>query len=495
MLAFIAKNLNDIVYLSLLLFSVFIGPYYRKLKTIEAKKWAGTILGLSLIVTVSGYSSVHPILSGLLGILAIKAATIKYCHVVTFFLMFGYLFFFRLADKFGFSLSSGQTNLIEMIIVLRVVGVAFEMNGSWLALAKTKNKDEKEDQKEKSVKDRDDDFLELINPNIVDLFHYSFNYIGLLTGPYYRYRTFDDYFHLPYSKYVDCFGFTINTLKTVPLYISLYLAFSNLWPLDYILTEEHNNRNFLYRMLYPWVLFAAFRQRIYSGMTLAESVCTSAGLGAYPVQGRNRTGHGPTVGYLKLKQMSEEEAKSAEYDFNTVESMDVWGCETVVTLRDSMKVWNKAVQYWVAMVVYKRFPVKILKIHAALFVSVIWHGFHAGYFFCIYFCPFYLMAEDIYYKLYYKDATGMKKKIIGFIMWFLRSHSESYQAAAFLLLSFDRIWIYYSSVYHYWYGVWFTFLILGMVLNQVHRTTRPKKIKEEKKEEEKKEEEKKEEFK
>lgn len=56
-------------------------------------------------------------------------------------------------------------------------------------------------------------------------------------------------------------------------------------------------------MLYPWALFAAFRQRIYSGMTLAESVCTSAGLGAYPVEGRNRTGHGPTVGYLKLKQM------------------------------------------------------------------------------------------------------------------------------------------------------------------------------------------------
>lgn len=58
---------------------------------------------------------------------------------------------------------------------------------------------------------------------------------------------------------------------------------------------------------------------------------------------------------------SEEEAKKKEYDFKTMESMDVWGCESVVTLRDSMKVWNKAVQYWVAMVVYKRFPVKILK--------------------------------------------------------------------------------------------------------------------------------------
>ncbi|XP_052759265.1 lysophospholipid acyltransferase 7 [Galleria mellonella] len=482
MLSFVTKNLNDIIYLALLLSSVAIGPYYRSLKSIETKKWVGSWLGILLILIVSGYNAIHPILSAVLGILAIKLVTVKYCHIVSFFFMFGYLFFFRLANKFGLPLPSGQTNLIEMILVLRIVGVAFEINGSWLAMKKAKKKEnELDNSKDAEMIQKDDEFLELINPSLLDLFHYSFNYVGLLTGPYYRYRTFDDYFHLPYSKYADCMGFTINTLKTVPLYISLYLALSNLWPLEYVLSEDHNNRSFIYRMLYPWALFTAFRQRIYSGMTLAESVCTSAGLGAYPVEGQNRTGHGPTVGYMKIKKMTDEEAKIAQYDFNTVESMDVWGCETVVTLRDSMKVWNKAVQYWVAMVVYKRFPIKPLKIHAALFVSVIWHGIHAGYFFCIYFCPFYLMAEDIYYKLYYKPATGLKKNIIGFIMWFLRSHSESYQAAAFLLLTFDRIWIYYSSMYHYWYGVWFTFLVLGLILNQIYGRPKRLQVEEEKK--------------
>ncbi|CAH2037622.1 unnamed protein product, partial [Iphiclides podalirius] len=253
------------------------------------------MLGILLIAIVSGCSAIHPILSALLGIILIKVATVRYCHIITFFFMFGYLFFFRLADKFGLPLSSGQTNLIEMIIVLRVVGVAFEINGSWLAVGEGKKNENVNKSESKGVKERDDDFLEIINPSFVDLFHYSFNYIGLLTGPYYRYRTFDDYFHLPFSKYVDCTGFTINTLTKVPVYVSLYLALSNVWPLEYILSEDHNNRSFLYRMLYPWALFAAFRQRIYSGMTLAESVCTSTGLGAYPVEGRNRTGHGPTV--------------------------------------------------------------------------------------------------------------------------------------------------------------------------------------------------------
>lgn len=57
-------------------------------------------------------------------------------------------------------------------------------------------------------------------------------------------------------------------------------------------------------------------------------------------------------------------------------------------------------------------------------------------------------------------------------MWFLRSHSESYQAAAFLLLTFDRIWTYYSSVHHYWYGVWLVFLIVGLILQKAQQILR-----------------------
>lgn len=77
MWSFISKNKNDIIYLSLLLFSVVIGPHYRRLKTVEGKKWAGSILGLLLICIVSGYSAAHPICSALFGITAIKYATQK----------------------------------------------------------------------------------------------------------------------------------------------------------------------------------------------------------------------------------------------------------------------------------------------------------------------------------------------------------------------------------------------------------------------------------
>lgn len=34
--------------------------------------------------------------------------------------MFGYLLFFRMSDKFGFTIPPGHTNMVQMIITLKV---------------------------------------------------------------------------------------------------------------------------------------------------------------------------------------------------------------------------------------------------------------------------------------------------------------------------------------------------------------------------------------
>lgn len=77
MLSFITKNLNDIIYLLLLLLSVGIGPYYRSLPNVNIKKWVGTLLGILLILVVSGYNSLHPFISVLLGIISIRVFTVR----------------------------------------------------------------------------------------------------------------------------------------------------------------------------------------------------------------------------------------------------------------------------------------------------------------------------------------------------------------------------------------------------------------------------------
>lgn len=54
-------NTDDIIYLSLLLASIAFGQVYRQLKCPEARKWVGTVVGIGLIVAVSGIHVLHPL--------------------------------------------------------------------------------------------------------------------------------------------------------------------------------------------------------------------------------------------------------------------------------------------------------------------------------------------------------------------------------------------------------------------------------------------------
>jgi len=50
--------------------------------------------------------------------------------------------------------------------------------------------------------------------------------------------------------------------------------------------------------------------------------------------------------------------RTNEYNFETVHSLDIYGCELASTVREGMRAWNMTVQYWLATYVYKRLPFK-----------------------------------------------------------------------------------------------------------------------------------------
>jgi len=87
-------------------------------------------------------------------------------------------------------------------------------------------------------------------------------------------------------------------------------------------------------------------------------------------------------------------------DFETVHNMNVWEVETTPLVRDTIKMWNTCIQYWMAVHVYKRFPYKSLRTIITLFISAVWHGYAAGYYFCICQVPFYNPIENICIKFY-----------------------------------------------------------------------------------------------
>lgn len=186
-----------------------------------------------------------------------------------------YLLFFRMVGVIGLPVTGGHTNMIQMILTLKIIGFAFEKNSVSTKVQEAEKTGEKLDLTEAEKEIRKSSFI--------DIFHYCFNYIGLLTGPYFTYRTFYDYFNYPFYKHADCFKATLQKLAWVPLYAGLFLLTSYIWPSNYMETTEfYESRSVLYRLFYVWPTFFIFRMRIYCGITLAECICISAGLGCYP---------------------------------------------------------------------------------------------------------------------------------------------------------------------------------------------------------------------
>ena len=139
------------------------------------------------------------------------------------------------------------------------------------------------------------------------------------------------------------------------------------------------------------------------------------------------------------------DSEKHEYDFETIRNIDPYTTDTCWTFRESMKAWNICIQYWLAVNVYKRFPSKAYRTMATLMVSAVWHGIYSGYYFCIMAVPFYLPVEDLYTKLYRKDPTYSRNKmlVINVLTWISKFFAFSYMGIAFLLMTIDKIWFYY----------------------------------------------------
>lgn len=325
-----------------------------------------------------------------------------------------------------------------MIVTLKVAGLAFEVHNT--------ARHKRGDGNSAAVQELE---AAEVHPSFLDVFHYTFCYIGIMTGPYYTYRTYRDWLEYPFMSYAPCKSATIQKLKYVPMYAVLFLIASAIFPLKYAESEEfYNERSLWYRIWYISPTFFIFRMRLYIGMVLSECVCTMAGLGAYPEFTEPSSGHGPTKEFGKLKEIASNPllARKEKYSFETIHNIDTYGAEFVPTFRGGMKCWNMCVQYWLAVNVYKRLPKNPFRTVLTMMVSSIWHGVYAGYYLCLMSAPMYLPVEDVYVKIR-NGTTGLEAKAWIFFIWFFRMQAYAYMAIVFLLLHFDLTLKYWSSVY------------------------------------------------
>ncbi|CAB3361940.1 Hypothetical predicted protein [Cloeon dipterum] len=418
-------GIDDIIYIVLLLFAIGFGHVLKKIEDPEQRKWTASAVGFMIMLTVSGLHIIHPLFCIAINALIITYADKMKCHIFSFVFTFVYLFFFRTTIYFGIPYPPGHTNLIHMMLTLKLVGLSFEVHDTYKAKKNSSDKHE---------------FLKQ-EPTPTDIFHYSLCYIGLLAGPYYRYRTYYDFIYSPYWKYTDCTKQMTKRFLLAPMAAVIYIVFLNLFPWEYGQSDEFvYERPLWYRILYMLPQFLTFRMRLMTGMVLSECSCIIAGLGAYPTTTRPRTGTGPQD-YIKLLELDEhpEQLKKEDYNFDTVYNIDPWGVDFSPTVRTGMHCWNTTVQYWLAVYTYKRMSNKSLRTAFTMFISSYWHGVYIGYYLCLGSVPFYLPVEDIYDKLYRQPYSGTKRKIIDWIFWVPRLFAFSYMSLPFIYLYPDKI--------------------------------------------------------
>lgn len=164
------------------------------------------------------------------------------CHVSVFFFSFLYLFFFRSTIYFGIPYPPSHTNLVQMMLTLKIIGLAFEAHQSF----KLKHINEGDNRTEERISEDDHYKFDLA---FADIFHYIFNYCGVLTGnlcfklleiqtkqlflgPYFKYTTYLDHLHKPYHKYVNLKGSIIKRLYLLPFLAAVHLITNYVWPLS-----------------------------------------------------------------------------------------------------------------------------------------------------------------------------------------------------------------------------------------------------------------------
>ncbi|CAG0912539.1 unnamed protein product [Notodromas monacha] len=431
--------LHDFIYLGSLIFCIAFGEVLRKIKNPEKRKLVATFLGVLIVFLLSGTYIIHPILMVLVNATIITYVSQRWCHVASFFFSFSYLIFCRSFWYLGLSEIPDFLNAVVMLLTLRVVGLAFEKN---------RGPSEKHDYP---------------FPNFIDIVHYSCCYIGVLTGPYFRYSAYYDMLYSEHTSRVSCREAMLNRMMFVPMYLVLFFLTNYLFPVNTVESEEFSRRSWLYKFIFSNAVFFTFRMRMYSAFIISECVCINAGLGAYPKKFESKSGLGPTA---RTKELSGEE----EYDFETVKNIDAYGSDFAPTVREGMRWWNMTVQYWLAVNIYKGlagYP-KAFRVAATMMVSSIWHGVYAGYYLSLLTVPFIMVVEDLYERRLRNRLSETGKAVYDWVSLALKMQWFAYMGMAFLLLRVDK-------TLHYWSSVYFAGHLLIVFLYVLGRIAFPKK--------------------
>lgn len=451
---------EDFIYLSLLLTCIPFGHLVKLTQNRQLKTLLVLGAGLLVGLIVVGYKGLaHSFITITINYVLITVVGPRNCHVVSFIFVFAYLFFFRTCEWFGLPTPPPYSNALQLLVTLRTISVSFEIHDHH----ENQRKDEKDRTKSYHLKPT---FV----VTILDYYTYCYCYIGQLTGPFYTYRTYSDMIYVDGSN-ISTVWPAIRNLKILSIFLIPYLLLAKHFPLSYLNSDDYINHpwGLIYQLLLLLPTFSWFRWRFYFAWVLSESMCMTAGLGAYPFECNAKPAVGPTQ--QVPDQFDPVEAAKGNIDgdthsFSTIHNIDIYGVEMAPTMKYAMKKWNMTVQWWMATYVYKKMPLDSpqIRMFLLLFVSAYWHGVHPGYYLTFMSVPLVVIAETRMIKAIKPYLNSTQSYWLDWITWFCLYRSFEYTGIGFMLLKLDFILKVWLKMYFIGHLFIFAFILLPVFI-------------------------------
>ncbi|KAM4703518.1 lysophospholipid acyltransferase 7-like [Rhinophrynus dorsalis] len=421
----------------------------------QVKQRGGTALGVIFALLTCKIHILHSVIT-ILGTWVILKISPRSCHFLTLGWTFTHLLFFWTMDYFGLPAPTHFPVAMQMLLILKLVSLANDVQ----EFCRVKKQEVSSFSKPSVIG---------VIPNIPrlsEIFYYSYCYIGLMSGTFYRYKTYHDWLHQVDSVSIPSWKPMVSRLKPVPIFGVLGLIFYHYFPLEYVKTDEFYDCSFLYRLFYMVPIFFVFRMTFYVAWIVSECSCMAAAFGAYPVAAKSRPGGGPTVEYAPLERNTEGAKVDLEYDYETIKNVDCYEIEFCVKVKDGMRYWNRTVQWWLTQYIYKKSPVKSFLFGSAwtMLVSAFWHGLHPGYYLSFLTIPLCLASEGAMEAGVRRNLSDSGKMVFDWVHWFLKMRAYEYMCMGYVLLTFSDTVRYWSSIYFVVHVLAVVLLVLGQML-------------------------------
>uniref|UniRef100_A0A8R1I651 Lysophospholipid acyltransferase 7 n=1 Tax=Caenorhabditis japonica TaxID=281687 RepID=A0A8R1I651_CAEJA len=266
---------DDWIYTGLLLFSFGASCYVRK---IGNNILASGALGFAMAVFIIGSKIMYSLGICTIALIIQQVTSKKKTPLYVFLATFTYLMFVRFAHYIlPVNEVASHTNVIQLIITLRIIGITFEEHDAWL------HKDD-----ENPTKRYLTEF-----PTIFEKLAYFYHFCGLFTGPYYTYQMLLDSQN-PVLKTWDPTLEVKHRFLRLVWSVPVFVITNHYFPLDTLRSDAIWEVSFPTRLLYAALIFVVFKTRVYSAWAIAESICVILGIGIYPAASNPKIIVGPS---------------------------------------------------------------------------------------------------------------------------------------------------------------------------------------------------------